>query len=133
MGRVSVGLSQTPARLVWEVIYGVQSRPTVRLSEITRVLEKGLQLKKIVERLRQHLNRKCLRKWVRENLLELPTPQLGRETLLAVDLTHSRELYARNMEYEDGVPGSDAGRFARGAGSCLFIFRLVTVEQGTVE
>lgn len=74
MGRVSVGLSQTAARLVWEVIYGVQSRATVRLSEIARVLEEGPQLKKIVERLRQHLNRKGLRKWVRENLLELPTP-----------------------------------------------------------
>ena len=46
---VSVGLSKTAARMVREVIYGVQSRGSVRLSEIIRALEEGIELKKVVE------------------------------------------------------------------------------------
>ena len=38
-GEVSVGLPKTAARLVREVIYGVQSRASVRLSEIGRALD----------------------------------------------------------------------------------------------
>ncbi len=48
-GEVSVGLPKTAARLVREVIYGVRSRATVRLSEIARALEEGIGLKRVVE------------------------------------------------------------------------------------
>ena len=84
---VSVGLPKTAARLVREVIYGVQSRASVRLSEIGRALEEEIGLKKMVERLSRQLNRKGLSKRVRRNLLALAAPRVGKETLLVVDLT----------------------------------------------
>ena len=68
-GEVSVGLPKTAARLVREVIYGVQSRGSVRLSEIARALEEKIRLKKVMARLSRQLNRQGLRKRVRENLL----------------------------------------------------------------
>ena len=54
-GEISVGLPETAARLIREVIYGVQSRASVRLSEIARSLEEGIGLKKVVERLSRQL------------------------------------------------------------------------------
>ena len=46
-GVVLMGLPKTAARLIREVIYGVQSRASLRLSEIVRPLEEGIGLKKI--------------------------------------------------------------------------------------
>ena len=86
-GEVSVGLPKPAARLVREVIYGVQSRASVRLSEMGRALEEGIRLKQVVERLSRQLNRKGLRQRVRRNLLQLAAPRVGKETLLVVDLT----------------------------------------------
>ena len=45
LGEVSMGLPHTAARLVREVIFGVQSRASVRLSEIARALEEEIGLK----------------------------------------------------------------------------------------
>lgn len=73
-GEVSVALPKTAARLAWEVIYGVQSRASVRLSEIARALEEGIGLKKIVERLGRQLDRKGLRQRVRRTQLKLAPP-----------------------------------------------------------
>ena len=98
-GEVSVGLPKTAARLVREVIYGVQTRGSVRLSEIARALEETIRLKKVMARLSRQLNRPGLRKQVRENLLRLAAPRVGKETLLVVDLTDVIKTYARKMEY----------------------------------
>ena len=98
-GEVSGGLPKTAARLVREVIYGVQSRGSVRLSEIARALEEKIRLKKVMARLSRQLNRPGLRQRVRENLLKLAAPRVGAETLLVVDLTDVIKPYARKMEY----------------------------------
>ena len=50
-GKLSAGLPKTAQRLVREVIFGVQSRGSVRLSEIDRSLEEKTSIKKIIERL----------------------------------------------------------------------------------
>jgi len=50
-GKLSAGLPKTAQRLVREVIFGVQSRGSVRLSEIARSLEEKTSIKKIIERL----------------------------------------------------------------------------------
>ena len=117
-GHVSVGLPKTAARLVREVIYGVQSRASVRLSEIARALEEETRLKKVVERLGRQLNRKGLRKRVRENLLQLAAPRVGTETLLVVDLTDVRKPYAREMEYLAQVRDGSRGELGDGYWCC---------------
>ena len=105
-GEVSVGLPKPAARLVREVIYGVQSRASVRLSEIGRALEEGIRLKKVVERLSRQLNRKGLRQRVRRNLLPLAAPA-GGEGDAAGGGPDGREQAVRAP---DGVSGSSAGR-----------------------
>ena len=96
-GEVSVGLPKTAARLVREVIYGVQTRGSVRLSEIARALEEKIRLKKVMARLSRQLNRQGLRAPVRENLLRLAAPRVVTETLLVVDLTDVIKPYARKI------------------------------------
>ena len=70
-GKVSEGLPKTAARLIREVLYGMQCRASVRLSEIARALEEEIALKKVIERLSRQLNRQGLRGAVGKNLLEL--------------------------------------------------------------
>ena len=128
-GEVSVGLPKTAARLVREVIYGVQSRASVRLSEIARALEEGIRLKKVVERLSRQLNRKGLRQRVRRNLLKQAAPRVGRETLLLVDLTDISKQYTRQMEYLARVRDGSRGELRNGYWCC----QVVGVERGSAE
>ena len=120
-GEVSVGLPKTAARLVREVVYGVQTRGSVRLSEIARALEETISLKKVMARLSRQLNRPGLRKQVRENLLRLAAPRVGKETLLVVDLTDVIKPYARKMEYLARVRDGSAKKLGNGYWCCQVV------------
>jgi len=126
-GEVARGLPKTAARLVGEVIYGVQSRGSVRLSEIGRALEASIPLKKVMARLSRQLNRPGLRKRVRENLLRLAAPRVGAETLLVVDLTDISKPYARKMEYLAQVRDGSTKKLANGYWCC----QVVGMERGS--
>ena len=128
-GEVSVGLPKTAARMVREVIYGVQSRASVHLSEIARALEEKIALKKVMARLSRQLNREGLRERVRENLLALAAPRVGRETLLVLDLTDVIKPYARQMEYLAEVRDGSSKKLGKGYWCC----QVVAVERGSAE
>ena len=128
-GEVSGGLPKTAARLVREVIYGVQSRGSVRLSEIARALEEKIRLKKVMARLSRQLNRPGLRQRVRENLLKLAAPRVGAETLLVVDLTDVIKPYARKMEYLARVRDGSTKKLGNGYWCC----QVVGLERGSAE
>ena len=128
-GEVSVGLPKTAARLVREVIYGVQTRGSVRLSEIARALEETIRLKKVMARLSRQLNRQGLREQVRKNLLRLAAPRVGTETLLVVDLT---DVY-QTVCAQDGVSGPGPRRFGQETGKRILVLpsgRLGARERG---
>ena len=86
-GKLSRGLPKVGQRLVREVLYGVQSRGSVRLSEIGRALGETTGMKKVIERLGRGLHRAGLRERVRKNLLEWAAGQIESETLLVLDPT----------------------------------------------
>ena len=117
------------ARLVREVIYGVQSRGSVRLSKIARALEEKIRLKKVMARLSRQLNRPGLRQRVRENLLKLAAPRVGTETLLVVDLTDVIKPYARKMEYLARVRDGSTKKLGNGYWCC----QVVGLERGSAE
>ena len=128
-GEVALGLPKTAGRLVREVIYGVQSRGSVRLSEIGRALEESIPLKKVMARLGRQLNRQGLRERVRENLLRLAAPRVGTETLLVVDLTDISKPYARKMEYLAQVRDGSTKKLANGYWCC----QVVGLERGSAQ
>ena len=120
-GKVSAGLPKTARRLVGEILYGMQSRGSVRLSEIARSLEERTSMKKIIDRLSRQLSRPGLRKQVQENLLELAATRIGAETLLVLDPTDISKRYARKMEYLARVRDGSEGRIRDGYWCCQVV------------
>ena len=98
-GKLSAHLPKTAQRLVREVVFGVQSRGSVRLSEIARSLEENRSLKKIIERLGRQLQRAGLRHRVRENLLQMAAGRIDSQSLLVLDPTDISKPSAKKMQY----------------------------------
>jgi hypothetical protein len=120
-GKVSFGLPKTARRLVHEVLYGVQSRGSVRLSEIARSLDERVSMKKIIERLSRQLNRFGLRERVRENLLDLASSRIDQNSLLVLDPTDISKRYAEKMQYLARVRDGSEGRLRDGYWCCQVI------------
>jgi hypothetical protein len=128
-GKVSEGLPQTARRLVREVVYGMQSRGSVRLSEIARSLEEQTAMKKVIERLSRQMNRPGLREQVTENLLDLAAKRIDKETLLVVDPTDISKPYARKMQYLARVRDGSNGGIRDGYWCC----QVVATRRGSRE
>jgi hypothetical protein len=128
-GRRETRVPKTAGRLIREVVYGIQSRGSVRLSEIARSLEEGTSLKKIIDRLSRQLSRAGLRERVRENLLRLAAGRIGEETLLVIDPTDIGKRYARSMEYLARVRDGSEGVIRDGYGC----WQVVAARRGSAE
>ena len=115
--------------MVREVLYGVQCRASVRLSEIGRALSERTGMKKVIERLSRQLNRAGLRQRVRKNLLEWAAGQIDEETLLVVDPTDIRKPYAEKMEYLARVRDGSSGELRDGYWCC----QVVGVRRGSAQ
>jgi hypothetical protein len=113
-GKLSVGLPKVAARMVREVLYGVQARGSVRLSEIARSLGEGIGLKKVIERLGRQLGRVGLRERLEAALLGQAARFVADETLLVIDPTDLSKPYARKMEHLAEVRDGSAGTFGPG-------------------
>jgi len=120
-GKLSAGLTKPAARMVREVLLGMQARGSVRLSEIGRALEEPTALKKVIERLGRHLRRREVREQVAGNLLELGSGKVGEKTLLVVDLTDISKPYARHMEHLARVRDGSTGEFTNGYWCCQVV------------
>lgn len=120
-GKLSAGLPKTAQRLVREVVFGVQSRGSVRLSEIARALEENTSLKKIIERLGRQLQRAGLRQLVRENLLQLAAGRIDSQTLLVLDPTDISKPYAKKMQYLAPVRDGSEGKIREGYWCCQVV------------
>jgi hypothetical protein len=128
-GKLSEGVSKPAARMIREVVVGIQARGSVRLSEIARALDEPVAMKKVIERLGRHLNRPEVRERVRRNLLELGAPRVGEETLVVVDLTDISKPHARRMEHLARVRDGSTGELGPGYWCC----QVVAVERGSSE
>jgi hypothetical protein len=128
-GKVSRGLTKPSARMVREVLVGIQARGSVRLSEIGRALGEDTALKKVIERLGRHLHRREVRETVQENLLELGADRVGEETLLIVDPTDISKPHARKMEHLAMVRDGSTGELTTGYWCC----QVVAVERDSPD
>jgi hypothetical protein len=128
-GKVSRGLGRPSARMVREVLVGMQARGSVRLSEIGRALGEPTELKKVIERLGRHLKRPEVRERVQANLLEEGAARVGEETLVIVDPTDITKPYARKMEHLARVRDGSTGELTNG----YWCLPVVAVERGSAE
>jgi hypothetical protein len=128
-GKLSKGVSKPAARMIREVLVGIQARGSVRLSEIARALDEPVAMKKVIERLGRHLNRGEVRERVRQNLVALGAPRVGEETLVVVDLTDISKPHARRMEHLARVRDGSTGELTPGYWCC----QVVAVEPNSSE
>lgn len=120
-GKVSAELPKTSGRMVREVLYGVQSRGSVRLSEMARSLDEKTSMRKVIERLSRQLNREGVRVPVRENLLQLAAKRVDGASLLVVDPTDISKPYAEKMQYLARVKDGSSGKLRDGYWCCQVV------------
>jgi hypothetical protein len=98
-GELSTGLPKVARRFVAEMVFGIQARGFVRLTEVGRALGERISLKKTEERLSRQLGRKRLDREIQRRLIEHAAPRIEDDTLLVLDLSDVTKKYAEKMEH----------------------------------
>lgn len=128
-GKLCTGLGKVVQRFVEEMLYGIQARGSVRLSEVARCLEEEVSLKKVIERLSRNLARRRLAEHLGEAVLREGAGRIREDTLLIVDPTDITKKYAKKMEYLAQVrDGSD-----KVLGWGYWVMTVVGAEVGSSE
>ncbi len=97
-GELSAGLPKVARRFVAEMVFGIQARGSVRLTEVGRSLGEAIALKKTEERLSRQLGREDLEGKIRRRLIEQASGRIEEDTLLVLDLSDVTKKYAEKME-----------------------------------
>lgn len=128
-GKLCNGMGKVTQRCVEEMLYGIQARGSVRLSEVARSLEESISLKKVIERLSRNLARRGLAHAIGEAVLKEGAVKVNEDTLLIVDPTDITKKYATKMEYLAQVrDGSD-----KVLGNGYWVNTVVGAEVGSSE
>jgi len=98
-GKLSKNFSKPEKRFIHEMIYGIQARQSVRLSETARSLNENILLKKTIERLSNRLDRKGLAEEITQSVIRSGKNRVKKDTLLILDPTDITKPYAEKMEY----------------------------------
>jgi len=97
-GELSAGLPKVARRFVAEMVFGIQARGSVRLTEVGRALGEKILLKKTEERLCRQLGRRHLDREIQRRLIKHAAPRIEEDTLLVLDLSDVTKKYAEKME-----------------------------------
>jgi len=81
------------------MIYGIQARQSVRLTDIGQAMEERIPLRKTEYRLCRQLKRKGLWERLTRALCRMAASRIQESTLLILDLTDVSKKYARRMDY----------------------------------
>jgi hypothetical protein len=128
-GKLCLGLGKVASRFVEEMIYGIQARGSVRLSETARALDEETSVKKVVDRLSRNLGRQGLARKIGDSVLREGSFQVRKNTLLIVDPSDITKKYARRMEGLAKVRDGSEKKIGRG----YWLNVIVGAEQGSAE
>jgi len=113
-GELSSGWPKVMRRFLAEVIYGIQARQSVHLTEIARALGEKIPLKKTQYRLCRQLGREDLGRRTLDRLSQMGAVRVEKKTLLILDLSDIKKKYARRMEYLACVRDGSEKKLANG-------------------
>ena len=113
-GGLSAGLPKVSRRLVTEMVYGIQARQSVRLTEVARALGEKISLKKTHERLCWQLRKVWLGIKLTDALLRMGAERIRELSLLVLDISDLSKKYAEKMEYMGKVRDGSEGVLANG-------------------
>ena len=120
-GKLSADLPKVSQRFVEEVIYGIQSKQSVKLSEIARSLGEKISLIKTINRLSRQLSREGLWEKITRRILKAARDSIMDETLLVIDLSDINKPYAKEMEYLGKVRDGSSDSIKNGYWTCQVI------------
>ncbi len=98
-GKLCADMGKVLTRFVGEMIYGLQARGSVLLSEIGRSLDEETSLKKRIDRLSRNLKHPGLAGDIGAAVLAQGASRIKDDTLLIVDPTDITKKYAKKMEH----------------------------------
>ena len=125
-GELSKNFCKTEKRFIHEMIYGIQARQSVRLSEIARSLNEDIRLKKTIDRLSSRLSRPGMAEEITESVIRHGKNRIKENTLLIVDPTDITKKYAEKMQYLARVrDGSD-----KVIGNGYWMVEVIAAETG---
>ncbi len=99
LGIFSPHFSAPVMTFMGDIVYGLQASKDVKLSCIGRGLDEGIELKKTEERLSRHLGKKGIDESIGRAIAHEGAKHIGKDTLVVIDPTDIRKLYARKMPY----------------------------------
>ena len=123
---LSAWLPKPARRFIAEVLYGIQARQSVRLTEIGRALQESISLKKTEYRLCRQLRRTGLWERLTARICRLAASRIQDLTLLILDLSDISKKYAKRMEYMAGVHDGSEG----GVGMGYWLLQVIAAETG---
>lgn len=86
-------------KFIRQIIFGIQAAKDVKISNISRSLNEDIPLIKTENRLSRHLSKYNFSEEIEKAILEKAGCRIGKETVLALDLSDIRKEFARKMEY----------------------------------
>jgi len=96
---LSKGLKKPKRKLVHQMLYGMQASRDIKVSEIARSLEEEIKLLKTEIRLCRNMQDENLYKHINQRILEEAGKKIGKDTVLALDLTDIEKPYAKKMDF----------------------------------
>ena len=114
LGIFSPHFSKPALAFLGDMLYGIQASKDIKLSCIGRGLDEVISLKKTEERLSRNLGCEGLAQRVSDCLACEGARHIGNDTLIVIDPTDIRKLYARKMPYLAKVRDGSSGEIGNG-------------------
>ena len=113
--------SKPQGRFVEQMLYGIQAAQDVKVSSISRALGEEIAGKKTAERLSHHLATPGMGQAINEAVVEQAADRVKDDTLIVIDPTDIRKVYARRMPYLATVRDGSRGELVPGYWSCIAV------------
>lgn len=121
MGIFSPHFSKPMLRFLGQMLYGLQAAKDIKLSCIGRALEEPIAIKKTEERLSRNLRHEGLADQLSSTVAQEAGKHIGKNTLIVVDPTDIRKLYARKMPCLDCIRDGSKGELGNGYWACAAV------------
>jgi hypothetical protein len=128
-GKLSHSLPKVSRRFIEEMVYGIQSKQSVKLSEIARALNENIPLIKTINRLSRQLSREELWEKLTAGVLDLSKGIVKERTLLVIDISDISKSYAKQMEHLGRVRDGSRDEIREGYWTC----QVIACEAGESE
>ena len=107
-------LSKPLSKFVSQMLFGIQASQDVKLSNIGRALDEAIPLIRTEKRLSRNLKPAELEAALTTRLIEMASPRIQQDTVLALDLSDIRKEYAQKMEHLAPVWDGSSGEVHSG-------------------